>query len=162
MKLESQVCSLELAQKLKELGVKQESLWEWYIKGDESFVTGGDASIHFEIEGFTCSCSAYTVAELGEGLPQVVVFPDPVDVPENENTQRLRESPEGRILLEEMSYKGLLSTGKPNGWFVYYKGYDILGSPIMIGAKQIGKSETEADARAKMRIYLLENKLITV
>ena len=162
MELENQVCSLELAQKLKELGVKQESLFKWHFKRD----SGGNRC-HGEIRFFPTTVleldyCAYTVAELGEGLPQVVVFPDPVDVPENENTQRLRESPEGRILLEEMSYKGLLSTGKPNGWFVYYKGYDILGSPIMIGAKQIGKSETEADARAKMRIYLLENKLITV
>ena len=29
MKIESQVCSLELAKKLKELGVKQESLYYW-------------------------------------------------------------------------------------------------------------------------------------
>ena len=29
MKLEQQVCNLELAKKLKELGVKQESLWYW-------------------------------------------------------------------------------------------------------------------------------------
>ena len=32
MKLEKQVCSLELAKKLKELGVKQESLWFYNSK----------------------------------------------------------------------------------------------------------------------------------
>lgn len=31
MKLESQVVSLELAKKLKELGVKQESLFQWRL-----------------------------------------------------------------------------------------------------------------------------------
>ena len=29
MKLENQVCSLELAKKIKQLGVKQDSLWWW-------------------------------------------------------------------------------------------------------------------------------------
>jgi len=29
MKLEDQVCSLELAKRLKDLGMKQESLWYW-------------------------------------------------------------------------------------------------------------------------------------
>ena len=31
MKLEDQVCSLELAKKLKELGVKQDSLFYWNL-----------------------------------------------------------------------------------------------------------------------------------
>ena len=32
MKLEDQVCSLELSKRLKELGVKQDSLWYWNAK----------------------------------------------------------------------------------------------------------------------------------
>jgi hypothetical protein len=34
MKLEQQVCSLELVKKLKEFGVKQESIWFWEAHAD--------------------------------------------------------------------------------------------------------------------------------
>jgi hypothetical protein len=163
MKLENQVCSLELAQKLKELGVKQESLFsyiDWY--GNKIWQLKNSTTRGKTIPSEMTEVSAYTVAELGEMLPQVVDFPDPVDIPENADTKRLKESPEGRIRLEEMRYRGLLSTSKPNGWFVYYKGFKILDSPYRISATDIsGKDNTEADARAKVLIYLLENKLIT-
>jgi hypothetical protein len=33
MALEKQACSLELSQRLKELGLKQESLFEWFYGG---------------------------------------------------------------------------------------------------------------------------------
>ena len=36
MKLEKQVCSLELAKRLKELDVKQESLWYWHFNTEAS------------------------------------------------------------------------------------------------------------------------------
>ena len=39
MKLQNQVCSLELSKKLKELGVKQESLWYW-IRDDDNVGIG--------------------------------------------------------------------------------------------------------------------------
>jgi len=37
MKLENQVCSLEHAKKLKELGVKQENIWWWVETKDNSY-----------------------------------------------------------------------------------------------------------------------------
>lgn len=76
MQLEKQVCSLELAKKLCELGVKQESEVMWAI--DESI--GRKEPIVIEInfaehcnkynntEYETVAC-AFTVAELGEMLP---------------------------------------------------------------------------------------------
>jgi len=70
MKLEDQVCSLELAKKLKELGVKQESYWSW-LKGDadygdEPYLLGCTTKLEED------ECSAFTVAELGEKLPNKI------------------------------------------------------------------------------------------
>ena len=64
MKLEEQVCSLELAKKLKELGVKQDGYfsWEliykkWEIRPDCCYEDLDNVMV-----------SAFTVAELGEIL----------------------------------------------------------------------------------------------
>lgn len=80
MKLENQVVSLELAKKLKELGVKQESLYYWnYIvsssyEGNDDHATRREGwkleMAHWEDEKAQW-CSAFTVAELGEILSKV-------------------------------------------------------------------------------------------
>ena len=66
MKLENQVVSLELAKKMKSLGFEQESTWYWcqdQIDGwERPFLLQGHG-MHKEYY------SAYTVAELGEMLP---------------------------------------------------------------------------------------------
>lgn len=68
MNLEQQVTSLELSKRLKELNLKQESLFCWseinefnkiYYRGNPAFYDPKDYS-------------AYTVAELGEMLPAMV------------------------------------------------------------------------------------------
>lgn len=75
MKLEQQVCSLELSKKLKELGVKQESLFYWSNCCEKEFTL--ECSLWHDIEtwewgnGHTLEnvetkYSAFTVAELGE------------------------------------------------------------------------------------------------
>ena len=65
MKLEDQVVGLELAKKLKELGVKQESYCYWR-EGNKEDPT-------YRIVTMVCAkggtYSAFTVAELGEMLP---------------------------------------------------------------------------------------------
>jgi hypothetical protein len=66
MKLEDQVCALEYAKKLKELGVKQESLFYW-IKEDSPYIWYNSNNYPIHAEKFYYS--AYTVAELGEMLP---------------------------------------------------------------------------------------------
>lgn len=71
MKLENQVVSLELAKQLKELGVKQDSLFEYrqFSNGDELFwskpILVGEIPNKMGLAdvGFG-SCSAFTVAEL--------------------------------------------------------------------------------------------------
>ncbi len=128
MKLENQVCSLELAKKLKELGVKQKSLIWWiYIvsssyEGDDDFATRkeGWKLSQAPWKDEKNSYSAFTVAELGEMLPQGCA------------SFRCSHSNEYKCvpprILQEYS--------------------------TMIG-------NTEADARAKMLIYLIENNLPT-
>lgn len=75
MKLEKQVCRLELAKKLKELGVNQESLFRYinipkgitsksgYVPGWRLVYLGKNKSPEMEV------IPAFTVAELGEMLP---------------------------------------------------------------------------------------------
>lgn len=118
MKLEQQVCSLELAKKLKELGFEQDSLWYWTfitpmgatrsfaIKEDSNWYLKRDRRFHDSY------VSAYTVAELGE-------------------------------MLSETTYGFPLYDQGNKKWF-----------------SCLGKTITEADARAKMLIYLKENNLL--
>lgn len=81
MKLEQQVCSLELAKKLKELGVKQESAFVWSVPNPEKGRNEREKLVlgkYCEVmlchkardwgEAFDVY-SAFTVAELGEMLP---------------------------------------------------------------------------------------------
>lgn len=77
MNLEQQVCSLDLAKKLKKLGVKQESVFRWitgdrsneYYKRNEVFkvqCTDGDGQ--WVPDHWEEVCAAFTVAELVELL----------------------------------------------------------------------------------------------
>lgn len=132
MTLELQVCSLELAQKLKELGVKQESIWAWWIATDRDDTPA--LNRHPDKDCPTCGhpsapyfewISAFTVAELGEMLPELY------------NTYH-DSNPIGGLETWECVAE---DTNEDIPFF---------------------RAETEADARAKMLIYLLENNLITL
>jgi hypothetical protein len=125
MTLEQQVVSLELSKRLRELGVKQESLFYW-VKHRQTawpdpqlWFTG---QIHEwnnkQPEAFKIDIlySAFTVAELGDMLPD-----------------RFR-------------------TDKRNGQ--YWASCEELLKPVV--------ADTEADARAKLLIYLIENNLYDV
>lgn len=116
MKLEDQVCSLELAKSLKSLGVKQESLF-WWIKWNEHYGMHVEYRPNFVAKDMG-KYSTFTVAELGEMLP----------------ANEIHYSIDG------------------NQWCVLY------GNDLMDGHGEF--ADTEADARAKMLIYLIENKLI--
>lgn len=120
MKLETQVCSLELAQKLKALGVKQESAFVW-----EHVKEAGAQKFSYQL-GFinngrhyiAANVAAFTVAELGD-MANNSSFDEP---------------------LPHLGTDG----------FYWYKSEEPTGP------------DTEANARAAQRIYLIENKLITV
>lgn len=123
MELTKQVTSLELSKRLKELGVKQESLFWWLNPfKEQGFILTQDSewdkNDHHEF------CSAFTVAELGEML--------------------------------NVSGFGDMTTSclGANGWH-------CSGNTTKLGRKHFIDT-TEAGARAKMLIYLLENNLITL
>lgn len=136
MRLEKQVCSLELAKKLKELGVKQnshfiyDSVWgaveisSWEIRHTSKYAQPKPEE----------TFSAFTVAELGEMLPLVI-----------------KE-------YYELSIRHVYYQEK--GWAIQY--VDDEDSIFSINEIQAWfESDTEADARAKMLIYLIENNLIS-
>ena len=147
MKLKDQVVSLELSKKMDELGFKQKSLWYWckgICKGNKNLppkiMCPGGLTIHdarpidvdeyfFEV-GYQTICSAYTVAELGEMLPNFI------------------EKKRSTHLFRNLKiYKQKHEILKEMFWFVRY-------GCIYRNAK------TEVNARAKMLIYLKENNLI--
>ncbi len=132
MKLSKQVVSLELAKKLKELGVKQESMF-WWQEYKSTAEEESPARVIFGHNDYFNGkwTSAFTVAELGEMLPFLVKL-DYMDV-----------GWEG--------YKAL----KNGNWETWL--HDSNG--VLVGSKFY--AESEADARAKLLIYLLENNLIS-
>jgi hypothetical protein len=126
MELKDQVCSLELAQKLKELGVKQNSLFKYVFSYSENF--SFKPKIYYNIcynNGGTVS--AFTVAELGVMMPSIIT----------RNKSIAREFANKNVYIYEVQYSD-------------------------INQSTISSEATEADARAKMLIYLLENNYIKV
>lgn len=115
MTLSEQFCSITLAKRLKELGVKQESLFFFRLYKGETVIRLELFSNRLRLITDE-SYSAFTVAELGKML--------------------------GKRMLE--TYR--------NAGAVLLSCY---------GLPQFTET-TEANARAKMLIYLLENKLITL
>jgi hypothetical protein len=118
--LEKQVCNLELARRLEELNVKQESLFWWSTHTIPSTLWNRD-DLDKSLEGYEgpafSTYAAFTVAELGEMLPADIL---------------------------NLEHKGL-----SHGFYFDHK-------------KRGAGADTEADARAKMLIYLVENKLVTL
>lgn len=133
MKLENQVTSLELSQKLKELGVKQNSIFNWYYRSGfeephHHQVLSTRESMHHG-DDLNVNCSAFTVAELGNLLPSYILING----------------------LPKFLYCWKDDAG---AWRIHYAQWGEMTDFF------VDKCETEADARAKCLIYLIENKLI--
>ena len=135
MKIEQQVCSLELSKKLKELGVKQDGLWVW-VEADELTQEEGwfvrlSHSYGEKLDPNPNSVSAFTVSELGDMLPRKL------------NSKTISD------------------------WFLkFYQHQDgdwlceYIDQPPYRNVQIQEYAHTEADARANMLIYLIENSLI--
>ena len=144
MKLENQVVSLELAKKLKELGVKQESLF-WWVKEYGYSIMDGANTIDTEEWGVVYAdnlndtiskqkgehISALTVAELGEMM-----------------NIELTDANEGESFTIKLS-------SAIDFWCVSFGNDDTDITPQFEDASM-------ADALAKMLIYLISNNLITI
>ncbi len=136
MKIEQQVTSLELSQKLEKLGVKQESVWYYDLLMNVSIpplVLFGN----YVIDHRDSYLSAFTVAELGELLPREF------DYKVSENGSRSVNFSSGKTIMDK-------------GWYVLYSDPHPANKVPYYARHAV----TEANARAKMLIYLLENKLL--
>jgi hypothetical protein len=152
MKLEDQVCSLELAKKLKELGVKQESLF-WYTCFND-----GTTDIHFQYDRKyvpPAHYSAFTVAELGALLPKSIFIK--TEDEEKKIFSNFRLVTGRNIIVEEEKPVEVWTinyicdtTNQFRNWL-----FDAMLTKNIYDVN-------EANTRAKMLIYLIENKLINL
>ena len=148
MKLENQVISLEIAKKLKELGVKQESYFYWNVDkafiGEDRFYQVQQKDRPSVKEGYSVDeFSAFTVAELGEMFPVII------------------DTKDARGTFDFVISK----TFSDKKWFVGYSKINLGrihsdDQHYTLAGQQYER--TLADALGKMLIYLLENNLIEV
>lgn len=134
MTLEQQVTSLEISKRLKELGVKQEGIFDWCEIDENDWMLLLRKQKEFEAlrEKYgdnEAVVSAFTVAELGEMLPK---------------SQKTKEG-----ILDLWCVKLHNDTWAT----VYLKTGDNYSEYDQY-------ADTEADARGKLLIYLLENNLL--
>lgn len=136
--IEKQLVNLVLSEKLKKLGVPQDSQFYWTNPGMQNgmFLVFGQEQDD--------DVSAFGVAELGEMLPYHLPKKDP-----HENLKSL----EFYCASWEKKSESRWGTGT---WGIQY--VEDLGQKCF----HFEEADTEADARAKMLIYLLENKLIII
>ena len=127
-------CDLEYAKKIKELGVKQEGVWWWWVNklshlGRPMLHNFGSGEFkHWD------RFVAFTVAELGEMLPYYLVGKGELTIKKN----YLRD--------------------KRTGWNVRYeKTINCKGEPLPTICGDI-----MANAMALMLIWLIENKMMEV
>ena len=79
MKLEDQVCSLKLSKRLKELGVKQDSVFYWAkqtITNKQILYRPKHIGVHTGKQQESILYSAFGVSELGEKLPNMIKLKD--------------------------------------------------------------------------------------
>lgn len=139
MNIEEQVCSLELANKLKALGAKQDSYFSWVgrehsLDGSDVFdVRPSDYREYAQEDEWTVA-SAFTTAELGEMLPRGI---QPKNIEPDFFTFETYKSDSGENFHYTVRY--------------------VLG----MAQYCICTDRWEADARAKMLCYLIEQGIIT-
>ena len=134
MKIEDQVVNVKLGEELKELGVNQDTLYSYFYIDEWNIVIRETERIFSPSSRFKKEdliCAAHTVGELGPELPSPVKFG---------NT----------------TYYLIITRTEKGKWFNpsdYYVGYqDIYGDNYLHSERD----DNEANARAKMKIWLLK------
>jgi len=153
MTLEKQVTSLELSKRLRELGAKQESYFMWHRNKLRNLVYLSESFEITKPEECERVASAFTVAELGELLPGTI---------ETENAAYANPEHPNKGMRDGYY---VLSCGRsdPKSTVRYFDvDYADKSIPRDVLRLHTEMADTEADARAKMLIYLLENNLITL
>lgn len=132
MTLADQVTSLELSERLKELGVRQESLFFYVFRRDASILLTPDAEEN-KLVTPNFVWSAFSAAELGELLPYYIEYQD------------------GDIGWEpELILSKEINETKQTYWTVNY------------GAFICKEDDNLSNAMAKMLIHLIENNHVKV
>lgn len=147
MSIETHVTSLELSKRLKELGVEQSALFGWYNRQKTDGIGGyvdnfevyliDEEIVWYEVP----LCSAYLASELGDMLPSEI-------------------ETEHNIFFLEIDKVGM------EKWGVVYRNKKLLGGEISKARFMHSETlhgviaDTEAEARGKMLVYLLEQGLI--
>ena len=167
MNLESQVCNLELAKKLKELGVKQESLFYYqnnpYNNGSDcmDIMIKEHRSKNNENTIINTECenennekfSTFTVADLGYLLPKSIFLK--TEDEEKKIFSNFRLVAGRNIIIEEEKPIEVWTVNYVCDTTSEYRNW--LFDPLL--TKSI-YDHNEANARAKMLIYLIENNLV--
>jgi len=136
MKLSNQVANLELSKKLFKYLNWKDCLW-CYARTNLNEKYKLILSSHIT-EEYDDTIPAYTTAELGEMLPDRIKI----------KTHTMGY--EGDVIIMELNF-GI--KGKYNKYWLAY------GEKGIITDKNYFEANTEANARAKMLVYLLENNL---
>jgi hypothetical protein len=148
---QNQVCNIELAEKLYNLGVKQESIFYWrkyqFCKNADLYYIPNKETDLLQLSGkLEKNFSAFTSSELGEMLPQIIFVPGNCycgdSICNNFWLDFNRDVEIGKIKIEGWIY--FYTNGEESKKFDYDKdNWDI----------------NEANARARLLIYLIENGL---
>ena len=132
MKLEDQVVSLELAKQMKEAGVPQDSCMHWKLNGTKFDLVSAYYLFDKNLHGDNRVYSAYTVAELGEMLNKPSWLKCHTEY-------------------KHIDYmKNIIDV-----WHCYHDEHKS-----KLGGVTESRSKTEADARAKMALYLKKEGLL--
>lgn len=160
MKIEYQVTSIELSKKIRELGVKKESLFYWanykivsnneieFLSSDKNhIVLTTDVYNYFPDEYINEIYSAFTASELLEILPFYISY---------------KNLPIVSLYIEKTK---IGSTNNFVGYYVAYKSTNfVLGENYLYHCdlKSIANffEKNLVDACAKMLIYVIENKIL--